>query len=141
MKNPNKILHIRRRDDGKVEQVMDRYVAESMNIKGVPEVIKMISGFINGVRLSQLTEKLGEDFPATFDQLMDRVGAFVRGKDTGTKLREWEIKRVTSKRGSGGKYGGGLSPSMGRSSFERTRFTPYRPPSAVPYQPQPRDSR
>ncbi|XP_076887634.1 uncharacterized protein LOC143537845 [Bidens hawaiensis] len=62
LKNPNEILHIRRRDDEKVEQFMDRYVAESMNIKGVPEVMK-ISGFINGMRFSQLMEKLGEDFP------------------------------------------------------------------------------
>lgn len=72
MKNPNEILHIRRRDGEKVEQFMDRYVAESMNIKGVPEVMK-ISGLINGVRFSQLTENLGEDFPTTFDLVMGRV--------------------------------------------------------------------
>ncbi|XP_076926873.1 uncharacterized protein LOC143590207 [Bidens hawaiensis] len=122
MKNPNKILHIRRRDDEKVEQFMDRYVTESMNIKGVLEVMK-ISGFINGLRFSQLTEKLGEDFPTTFDKLMDRVWAFVRGKDTGTKLIEWETKRIIPKGGSGGNFGGGLSPGKGRSSFKKGHTT------------------
>ncbi|XP_076884507.1 uncharacterized protein LOC143533699 [Bidens hawaiensis] len=92
MKNPNEILHIRRRDEEKAEQFMERYISESMNIKGVPKVMK-ISGFINGVRFSQLTENLGEDFLATFDQLMDRVRAFVREKDMGSKLREWEGKK------------------------------------------------
>ncbi|KAD3066565.1 hypothetical protein E3N88_34445 [Mikania micrantha] len=92
VKNPNEILHIRRRDDEKVEQFMERCITKSMQIQGVPEVMK-ISSFINGVRQPQLCEKLGEDFPATFDSLMDKVRAFVRGKDTSFRAREWELKK------------------------------------------------
>ncbi|XP_076928288.1 uncharacterized protein LOC143592209 [Bidens hawaiensis] len=125
MKNPNEILHIRRKDEEKVEQFMERYISESMNIKGVPEVMK-ICGFINGVRFSQLTEKLGEDFPTTFDQLMDRVRAFVRGKDTGSKLREWEGKNG----GTPGRYGGNLA-GRGRTLGEGVRFSPYKSPHPV----------
>ncbi|KAL8228597.1 hypothetical protein R6Q59_000011, partial [Mikania micrantha] len=47
VKNPNEILHITRRDDEKVKQFMERFITESMQIQGVPEVMK-ISSFING---------------------------------------------------------------------------------------------
>ncbi|XP_022031874.1 uncharacterized protein LOC110932930 [Helianthus annuus] len=87
VKNPNEILHIRQRDNERIDQYMERFVKESMNIKDVPEVMK-ISSFINGLKHAQLCEKLGEEFPPSFDNLMDRVRAFVRGKDTVSKAKE-----------------------------------------------------
>ncbi|KAD4178711.1 hypothetical protein E3N88_27302 [Mikania micrantha] len=63
-----------------------------LNIQGVPEVMK-ISSFINGVRQPQLCENLGEDFPTTFDDLMDKVRAFLRDKDTSLRAREWDLKK------------------------------------------------
>ncbi|KAJ0590118.1 putative retrotransposon gag domain-containing protein [Helianthus annuus] len=86
VKNPNEILHIRQRDNERVDQYMERFVKESMNIKDVPEVMK-ISSFINGVKHAQLCEKLGEEFPHSSDNLMDRVRAFVRGKEMDTTPR------------------------------------------------------
>ncbi|XP_021986725.1 uncharacterized protein LOC110883225 [Helianthus annuus] len=72
VKNPNEILHIRQGDNERIDQYMERFVKESMNIKDVPEVMK-ISSFINGLKHAQLCEKLGEEFPHSFDNLMDRV--------------------------------------------------------------------
>ncbi|KAD7116817.1 hypothetical protein E3N88_04085 [Mikania micrantha] len=57
-----------RRDEEKVEQFIERFITESMQIQGVPEVMK-ISSFINGVRQPQLCEKLGEDFPKTLTRM------------------------------------------------------------------------
>ncbi|XP_021980450.1 uncharacterized protein LOC110876590 [Helianthus annuus] len=68
---------------------MERFVKESMNIKDVLEVMK-ISSFINGLKHAQLCEKLGEEFPHSFENLMDRVRAFVRGKDTVSKAKEMD---------------------------------------------------
>ncbi|KAL8223046.1 hypothetical protein R6Q57_020445 [Mikania cordata] len=59
-KKPNEIIHIRRRNDEKVEQFMERFITESKQIQGVPKVMK-INSFINGVRQPHLCEKLGED--------------------------------------------------------------------------------
>ncbi|XP_022030557.1 uncharacterized protein LOC110931473 [Helianthus annuus] len=87
VKNPNEILHIRQRDNERIDQYMERFVKESMNIKDVPEVMK-IRSFINGLKHPQLCEKLGEEFPPFFDNLMDRVRAFVRGKDMVSKAKE-----------------------------------------------------
>ncbi|XP_022041634.1 uncharacterized protein LOC110944229 [Helianthus annuus] len=89
VKNLNEILHIRQRDNEQIDQYMERFVKESMNIKDVPEVMK-ISSFINRLKHAQLREKLGEEFPHSFDNLMDRVRAFVRGKDTVNKAKEMD---------------------------------------------------
>jgi hypothetical protein len=86
IRSPNEILHIRRNDDEKVEAFMEHYINESMCIRDVPEVMK-ISSFINGVRHTQLCEKLGEEFPSTFDNLVDKVRAFVSGEDIGNSAR------------------------------------------------------
>jgi hypothetical protein len=85
IRNPVEILHIKRNDDEKVEAFMERYINESMRIRDMPEVMK-ISGFINGVRHTQLCEKLGEEFPLSFDNLMDKVRAFIRGKTQQAEL-------------------------------------------------------
>jgi hypothetical protein len=66
-----------------------------VHIRDVPEVMKT-SGFINGVRHTQLGEKLGEEFASSFDNLMDKVRAFIRGKDTTSRAREAEGKKVVS---------------------------------------------
>ncbi|XP_035845365.1 uncharacterized protein LOC118491586 [Helianthus annuus] len=89
VKNPNEILHIRQRDNERIDQFMERFVKESMNIKDVPEVMK-ISSFINGLKHAQLCEKLGKEFPYSFDNLMDKVRAFVRGKETVSKAKEMD---------------------------------------------------
>jgi hypothetical protein len=93
IRNPNEILHIRRNEDEKVEAFMERYINESIRIREVPKVMK-ISCFTNGVRHTQLCEKLGEEFLPTFDSLMDKVRAFVRGKDTGNRARELEARKL-----------------------------------------------
>ncbi|KAI3798230.1 hypothetical protein L1987_33501 [Smallanthus sonchifolius] len=82
-----------RKDEETVEMFMERFIREIMQIRDVPEIMK-ISSFMNGVRNTPLCEKLGEDFTETLDQLMDKVRAWVRGKDAGSKAREWEAKRV-----------------------------------------------
>ncbi|KAD3067732.1 hypothetical protein E3N88_35612 [Mikania micrantha] len=120
VKNPNEILHIRRRDDEKVEQFMERFITESMQIQGVPKVMK-ISSFINGVRQPQLCEKLGEDFPTTFDSLMDKVRAFVRGKDTSFRAREWELKKSGSYRPKETQEIARSGPYTGKCKWEKKR--------------------
>ncbi|KAI3818504.1 hypothetical protein L1987_12313 [Smallanthus sonchifolius] len=90
-KNANEIMHIRRKENESVEQYMERFISESLLIEDVPEQMK-VSSFINGVRHTQLQEKLGEDYPKGFDVLMDRVRAFIRGKDTSDRAREWDSR-------------------------------------------------
>ncbi|XP_022003491.1 uncharacterized protein LOC110900943 [Helianthus annuus] len=131
VKNPNEILHIRQRDNERIDQYMERFVKERMNIKDVPEVMK-ISSFINGLKHAQLCEKLGEEFPHSFDNLMDRVRAFVRGKDTVSKAKETDVtpRRVTPATrlpDKGTPYS--RKPAFDRMLHDRTRpsYSPYRP--------------
>jgi hypothetical protein len=70
-----------------------------MYIGDVQKVMK-ISNFVNGIRHNQLCEKLGEDFPASFDALIDRVRAFIRWKDMSDKARGWA--KPSQARGAGG---------------------------------------
>ncbi|KAD4888729.1 hypothetical protein E3N88_20802 [Mikania micrantha] len=104
-----------------------------MQIQGAPEVMK-ISSFINGFRQPQLCEKLGKDFPTTFDSLMDKVRAFVSGKDMSLMAREWELKKGTrpykTREGGDGQVKTAPYFSKGRSHTDRGRssFTPYKPP-------------
>ncbi|XP_022028731.1 uncharacterized protein LOC110929846 [Helianthus annuus] len=130
VKNPNEILHIRQRDNGRIDQYMERFVKESMNIKDVPEVMK-ISSFINGLKHAQLYEKLGEEFPHSFDNLMDRVRAFVRGKDIVSKAKETDVtpRRVTpaaKPSDNGTPYS--RKPAFDRMLHDRARpsYSPYR---------------
>ncbi|KAD7476973.1 hypothetical protein E3N88_00109 [Mikania micrantha] len=115
---------MRRRDDEKVEQFMERFITESMQIQGVPEVM-MISSFINRVRQPQLCEKLGEDFPTTFDGLMDKVRAFVRGKDTILRAREWDVKKnprpYRTREGTDNQAKATQYPAKGRSYADKRR--------------------
>ncbi|XP_022015124.2 uncharacterized protein LOC110914648 [Helianthus annuus] len=131
VKNPNEILHIRQRDNERIDQYMERFVKESMNIKDVPEVMK-ISSFINGLKHAQLCEKLGEEFSHLFDNLMDRVRAFVRGKDTVSKAKETDVtpRRVTPAAkppDKGTPYS--RKPTFDRMLHDRARpsYSPYRP--------------
>lgn len=52
-----------------MEEVLERFIPESMRIRDVLEVMK-INSFINGVNNAQLCKKLEEDFPETFDVLI-----------------------------------------------------------------------
>ncbi|MFS7939180.1 putative retrotransposon gag domain-containing protein [Helianthus anomalus] len=131
VKNPNEILHIRQRDNERIDQYMERFVKESMNINGVPEVMK-INSFINGLKHAQLCEKLGEEFPHSFDNLMDRVRAYVRGKDTVNKANETDVtpRRVTPTTkppDKGTPYS--RKPAFDRMMHDRVRpsYSPYRP--------------
>ncbi|XP_035841427.1 uncharacterized protein LOC118488262 [Helianthus annuus] len=131
VKNPNEILHIRQRDNERIDQYMERFVKESMNIKDVPEVMK-ISSFINGLKHAQLCEKLGEEFPHSFDNLMDRVRAFVRGKHTVSKAKETDVtpRKVTPAANppdKGTPYS--RKPTFDRMLDDRARpsYSPYRP--------------
>ncbi|KAK9074310.1 hypothetical protein SSX86_006908 [Deinandra increscens subsp. villosa] len=127
-RNPNEILHIRRKDDETLEGFMNRYIEESMYIRDVPEVMK-ISGFIQGVRNSQLCEKLGEEFPSSFDDLMDRVRAYIRGKDTGQKAKEWGARKDNSSSYGKGRDRNetrqGSSHSRRSSSEKKPSYSPY----------------
>jgi hypothetical protein len=92
--------------------------------------VMKISGFIKGVRHAQLCEKLGEEFPSSFDSLMDKVRAFVRGKDTGNQAKELDSRKGgsfgkakdarDSRRGHSGPY------AKGGSDMPRSRFQPYK---------------
>ncbi|XP_022014314.1 uncharacterized protein LOC110913802 [Helianthus annuus] len=131
VKNPNEILHIRQRDNERIDQYMERFIKESMNIKDVPKVMK-ISSFINGLKHAQLCEKLGEEFPHSFDNLMDRVRAFVRGKDTVNKAKETDVtpRRITpavKPPDKGTPYS--RKPTFDRMLHDRARpsYSPYRP--------------
>ncbi|KAD1592681.1 hypothetical protein E3N88_42586 [Mikania micrantha] len=104
IKNPNEILHIRRRDDEK----------------------------------PQLCEKLGEDFLTTFDGLMDKVRAFVRGKDTNLRAREWDLKKspgpYRAREGADSQRKASPYPTKGKPYVDsgRPSFAPYKP-SQRPY--------
>ncbi|XP_022041064.1 uncharacterized protein LOC110943634 [Helianthus annuus] len=110
---------------------MERFVKEGMNIKDVPEVMN-ISSFINGLKHAQLCEKLGEEFPHSFDNLMDRVRDFVKGKDTVSKAKEMDsapqrANPVAKPPKKGTPYS--RKPVFDRMFHDRTRpsYSPYRP--------------
>ncbi|XP_021980657.1 uncharacterized protein LOC110876803 [Helianthus annuus] len=137
IKNPNEIMHIRQRDNERIDQYMERFVKESMNIKDVPEFMK-ISSFINGLKHAQLCEKLGEEFPRSFDNLMDRVRAFVRGKDTVSKAKEMDtpprrVNPTTKPLEKGTPYS--RKPALDRMMHDRARpsYSPYRPRGRGPF--------
>ncbi|XP_022004175.1 uncharacterized protein LOC110901676 [Helianthus annuus] len=124
-------MHIRQRDNERIDQYMERFVKESMNIKDVPEVMK-INSFINGLKHTQLYEKLGEEFPHSFDNLMDRVRAFVRGKDTVSKAKEMDtpprrVNPAAKPPEKGTSYS--RKPALDRMMHNRARpsYSPYRP--------------
>ncbi|KAJ0455039.1 hypothetical protein HanIR_Chr15g0746711 [Helianthus annuus] len=102
-----------------------------MNIKDVPQVVK-VSSFINRLKHAQLCKKLGEEFPRSFDNLMDRVRAFFRGKDTVSKAKETDAppRRVTSAAkplDKGTPYS--RKPAFDIMLHDRTRpsYSPYKP--------------
>ncbi|XP_022041919.1 uncharacterized protein LOC110944569 [Helianthus annuus] len=79
VKNLNEILHIRQRDNERIDQYMERFVRESMNIKDVPEVMK-ISSFINELKHTQLCEKLGKSSPTHLTTLWTGSEPLSEGK-------------------------------------------------------------
>ncbi|XP_022002464.1 uncharacterized protein LOC110899876 [Helianthus annuus] len=110
---------------------MEKFVKESMNIKDVPEIMK-ISSFINGLKHAQLCEKLGEEFPPSFNNLMDRVRAFVRGKDTVSKAKEtdatpWRVAPAARPPEKGTPYSRKLTFDRMLHDRARPSYSPYRP--------------
>ncbi|MFS7970691.1 hypothetical protein Hanom_Chr09g00823911 [Helianthus anomalus] len=78
-KDITEVHHIKFRDGEFVEDFIDRFNRESMQISGAVDQLR-VSRFCHGVRNNQLVEKLHEDLPKTMEVLMERARAFVRGK-------------------------------------------------------------
>ncbi|XP_076929823.1 uncharacterized protein LOC143594382 [Bidens hawaiensis] len=78
-KNPIDIHYIKREDTETVEDFLFRFTKETSQIPRANDSMK-ISGFIHGVRNDELVEKLHENIPKTFKDMINRVKGFVRGK-------------------------------------------------------------
>jgi hypothetical protein len=67
-----------------------------MRISGAVDQLR-VSGFCHVVKNAQLVEKLHEYLPTSMEVLMDRVRAFVRGKNACSKMIDVEAKKVVPK--------------------------------------------
>uniref|UniRef100_A0A251SMQ5 Putative reverse transcriptase domain-containing protein n=1 Tax=Helianthus annuus TaxID=4232 RepID=A0A251SMQ5_HELAN len=123
-KDITEVHHIKRRDGESVEDFIDRFNRESMQISGAVDQLR-VSGFYHGVRNNQLVEKLHEDLPKTMEILMERARAFVRGKSACGQPNEANARsskaRTTSWRRN-------ASPPKDRSSNWSKNRGPYQKP-------------
>nr|GEV99027.1 reverse transcriptase domain-containing protein [Tanacetum cinerariifolium] len=78
-KDPIKIHGIKRRYNEGLQAFMDRFKSESAHIKGVPSVLR-ISAYMHGHGHPELAKKLNDKIPKTVDEMLERVGAFIRGE-------------------------------------------------------------
>ncbi|KAK9049882.1 hypothetical protein SSX86_031149 [Deinandra increscens subsp. villosa] len=101
VKDTTEVHNIRRKDNENIEDFVSRFNKESMRIVGAGDQLR-ISGFCHGVRNSQLVEKLHENLPTSMESLMDRVRAFVRGKNACSNMWEMESRKAQIKSGGVG---------------------------------------
>nr|GEV59487.1 reverse transcriptase domain-containing protein [Tanacetum cinerariifolium] len=78
-KDPTEIYSIKRRQNGGLQDFMDRFKSESSHIKGVPPVLR-ISDFMHGHGHSELAKKLNDKIPKTVDEMFESVRAFIKGE-------------------------------------------------------------
>ncbi|GJV29767.1 reverse transcriptase domain-containing protein [Tanacetum coccineum] len=75
IKDPVEIHHIKQRDGESTEDFTERYKAESLDVEGAPECMK-ISGFMHGITHPGLIKRLYEKIPRSMDEMFRATTSF-----------------------------------------------------------------
>ncbi|GJV31104.1 reverse transcriptase domain-containing protein [Tanacetum coccineum] len=79
IKDPVEINHIKQREWESIEDFVQRFKSESMNVKGAPECMR-ISRFMHGITNPELIKRLQENIPKSIDEMMRTTTAFLGGE-------------------------------------------------------------
>ncbi|GJV34121.1 reverse transcriptase domain-containing protein [Tanacetum coccineum] len=79
IKDPIEFHNIKQRDEESMEDFVRRYKLESIDVKGVPEFMR-ISGFVHGITNPELIKRLHDKIPKTVDEMMSVTTSFFRGE-------------------------------------------------------------
>ncbi|GKA01068.1 reverse transcriptase domain-containing protein [Tanacetum coccineum] len=79
IKDPVEIHHIKQRDEESMEDFMERYKAEVLDVEGAPECMR-ISGFMHGITHHGLIKRLYERIPRSMDEMYRMTTSFLQGE-------------------------------------------------------------
>ncbi|GJZ64142.1 hypothetical protein Tco_0620563 [Tanacetum coccineum] len=79
IKDPVEIHHIKQRDGESMEDFMERYKAEVMDVEGAPECMR-ISRFMHGITHPGLIKRLYERIPRSMDEMYRMTTSFLQGE-------------------------------------------------------------
>ncbi|GJW28192.1 hypothetical protein Tco_0045067 [Tanacetum coccineum] len=79
IKDPVEIHHIKQRDRESIEDFMEIYKAEILDVEGAPECMK-ISGFMHGITHPELIKRLYEKIPRSMDKMYRVTTSFLQGE-------------------------------------------------------------
>ncbi|GJV86360.1 reverse transcriptase domain-containing protein [Tanacetum coccineum] len=79
IKDPVEIHHIKQRDGESMEDFMERYKAEILDVEGAPECMK-ISGFMHGITHPELIKRLYEKIPRSMDEMYRVTTSILQGE-------------------------------------------------------------
>ncbi|GJS42699.1 reverse transcriptase domain-containing protein [Tanacetum coccineum] len=79
IKDPVEIHHIKQRDGESIEDFMERYKEEVLDVEGAPECMK-ISGFMHGITHPELIKRLYEKIPRSMDEMYRVTTSFLQGE-------------------------------------------------------------
>ena len=75
-----KLANIKQRDNKSLQNFMDRFKTESLEIEGTTELMQ-ISSFMHVIKNRQLIERLNNRVPETTKEMFEITKAFIRGKE------------------------------------------------------------
>ncbi|GKD62987.1 reverse transcriptase domain-containing protein [Tanacetum coccineum] len=79
IKVPVEIHHIKQRDRESMEDFMERYKAEVLDVEGAPECMR-ISRFMHGITHPGLIKRLYERIPRSMDEMYRMTTSFLQGE-------------------------------------------------------------
>ncbi|GJW70458.1 reverse transcriptase domain-containing protein [Tanacetum coccineum] len=79
IKDPVEIHHIKQRDGESMEDFMERYKEEVLDVEGVSECMK-IFGFRHGINHPELIKRLYEKIPRSMDEMYRVTTSFLQGE-------------------------------------------------------------
>ncbi|GJR75335.1 hypothetical protein Tco_0087700 [Tanacetum coccineum] len=79
IKDPVEIYHIKQRERESMEDFVRRFMIESRDVKGEPEVMR-ISGFMHGITNPELIKRLHDKISKSVDEMMRITTTFLRGE-------------------------------------------------------------
>ncbi|GJW65350.1 reverse transcriptase domain-containing protein [Tanacetum coccineum] len=85
IKDPVEIHHIKQREGESTEDFVQRFKAESKQVKGAPECMR-ISRFMHGITNPELIKRLHDNISKSVDEMMRVTTTFLRGEVAASNL-------------------------------------------------------
>ncbi|GKD66450.1 reverse transcriptase domain-containing protein [Tanacetum coccineum] len=126
IKDPVEIHHIKQREGGPTEALMERFKAESMHVSEAPECMR-IWGFMHGITNPDLIKKLNDNFPKSMDEMTSVTTAFLRGEVADANQSKKKVLPAWKHNETSHKPNFDKRPdfkSQHKSSRQEDRFTP-----------------